>query len=97
MDSNYIGFPDYVNIIGYYSNTSFITPQDCWAAINIMSGWTNASIQINKAGILFQQIRNTDSYPIRTTTLIPLKKGDVVDMSDKTNTNNIAVTLYAMR
>lgn len=96
-DGNVLGFPNYGNIIGEYSNQSFTAPQNCWAKVQMMSGWSNASLNVNGNGVLIQQIQNTNSYPIKTTTLIPLKSGDKVTMSGASATNEITVTLYGMR
>ena len=47
--------------------------------------------------VLVQQIQNTNNYPIKTTTWIPLKNGDTVGMSQTSGSNGIVVTLYEMR
>ncbi len=94
---NFVKFPNYGDIIGTYTNTGFTAPQNCWAKFEITSGWTNATVSINSNGVLIQQIKNTDSYPIRTSIMIPLKKGDVITFSDKTAINGITAVLYSMR
>lgn len=97
LNDNYIGFPDYGTVIATYDNTGFTTSQNCWAKFEITSGWTNATVSINSNGVLIQQIKNTDSYPIRISVMIPLKNGDVITLSSKTSINGISATLYAMR
>lgn len=97
LNDNRIGFPDYTKILATYSNTSFTAPQNCWARIESTSGWTNTTLSVNKNGIIIQQIKNTDNYPIKTTAMIPLKKGDLVTMSSKTSINGITAILYPMR
>ena len=94
---NRVGFPNYGNILGEYTNQSFIAPQNCWAKVQMMSGWSNATLNVNGSGVLVQQIQNTNNYPIKTTTLIPLRSGDRVTMSNASATNEITVTLYGMR
>lgn len=97
LSDNCIGFPDYTKVLGEYSNKSFAAPENCWARIISTSGWTNTTLNVNGNGVVIQQIQNTDSYPIRTSTMIPLKKGDVVTMSSPTKVNGITVLLYPMR
>ena len=97
LTGDYIRFPDYGTVIATYDNTGFTANQNCWAKFEITSGWTNATVSINSNGVLIQQIKNTDSYPIRTSAMIPLKSGDVVTLSNQTSTNDITITLYAMR
>lgn len=97
LNNKLLGFPDYGNVLRTYSNQSFTAPQNCWAKVSMTSGWSNASFNVNGNGVLTQQIQNTDNYPIKTTTLIPLKSGDYVTMSSSSNTNKIEVTLYGMR
>lgn len=97
LSDNCIGFPDYTKVLGEYSNKSFTAPENCWARIISTSGWTNTTLNVNGNGVVIQQIQNTDSYPIRTSTMIPLKKGDVVTMSSPTKVNGITVLLYPMR
>lgn len=97
LNNKLIGFPDYTKILATYSNTSFTASQNCWARIESTSSWTNTTLNVNNNGVIIQQIQNTNSYPIKTNTLIPLKKGDVVTMSEKTNINTITVVLYPMR
>ena len=94
---NRVGFPNYGNILGEYTNQSFVAPQNCWAKVQMMSGWSNATLNVNGSGVLVQQIQNTNNYPIKTTTLIPLRSGDRVTMSNASATNEITVTLYGMR
>ena len=94
--NNRVGFPNYNDKIGYYSGTGFTAPQNCWAIVESISGWTNTTFSVNGVGVITQQIRNTDSYPIRVTVLIPLKKGDVVTMSASTSINSVSATLYSM-
>ena len=94
---DYVRFPDYGTVIETYANTGFTVTQNCWAKFEITSGWTNATVSINSNGVLIQQIKNTDNYPIRTSVMIPLKSGDVVTFSGKTSTNSLFVTLYAMK
>lgn len=94
---NRVGFPNYGNILGEYTNQSFVAPQNCWAKVQMMSGWSNATLNVNGNGVLVQQIQNTNNYPIKTTTLIPLRSGDRVTMSNASATNEITVTLYGMR
>lgn len=96
-DGNVLGFPSYGNILGEYTNQSFVAPQNCWAKVQMMSGWSNATLNVNGSGVLVQQIQNTNNYPIKTTTLIPLRSGDRVTMSGASETNEITVTLYGMR
>lgn len=97
LTGDYIRFPDYGTVIATYDNTGFTVTQNCWAKFEITSGWSNATVSINSNGVLIQQIKNTDSYPIRTSVMIPLKSGDVVTLSEQTSTNGLFVTLYAMR
>lgn len=97
LSDNCIGFPDYTKVLGEYSNKSFTAPENCWARIISTSGWTNTTLNVNGNGVVIQQIQNTDSYPIRTSAMIPLKKGDVVTMSSPTKVNGITVLLYPMR
>ncbi len=92
-----LGFPNYGNILGEYTNQSFVAPQNCWAKVQMMSGWSNATLNVNGNGVLVQQIQNTNNYPIKTTTLIPLRSGDRVTMSNASATSEITVTLYGMR
>ncbi len=94
---NRVGFPNYGNILGEYTNQSFVAPQNCWAKVQMMSGWSNATLNVNGNGVLVQQIQNTNNYPIKTTTLIPLRSGDRVTMSNASATSEITVTLYGMR
>ena len=96
-DGNVLGFPNYGNILGEYTNQSFVAPQNCWAKVQMMSGWSNTTLNVNGSGVLIQQIQNTNNYPIKTTTLIPLRSGDRVTMSNASATNEITVTLYGMR
>lgn len=96
-DGNVLSFPNYGNILGEYTNQSFVAPQNCWAKVQMMSGWANATLNVNGSGVLIQQIQNTNNYPIKTTTLIPLRSGDRVTMSNASATNEITVTLYGMR
>ena len=95
-DGNVLSFPNYGNILGEYTNQSFVAPQNCWAKVQMMSGWSNATLNVNGSGVLVQQIQNTNNYPIKTTTLIPLRSGDRVTMSNASATNEITVTLYGM-
>lgn len=97
LSDSCIGFPDYTKVLGEYSNKTFTAPENCWARIMSTSGWTNTTLNVNGNGVIIQQIQNTDSYPIRTTSMIPLKKGDVVTMSSQTKINGITVVLYPMR
>lgn len=97
LNNKLVGFPDYTKILATYSNQSFTTTQNCWAKIESTSGWNNTSLNVNNNGVIIQQIKNTDSYPIKTTAMIPLKKGDYVTMSSKTSINGIIVILYPMR
>ena len=92
-----VGFPHYGTVIGVYSNESFTVEEDCWAKVQMMSGWSNATLNVNGNGVLVQQVQNTNNYPIKTTTLIPLRSGDRVTMSNASATNEITVTLYGMR
>ena len=97
LSDSCIGFPDYTMVLGEYSNKTFTAPENCWARIMSTSGWTNTTLNVNGNGVIIQQIQNTDSYPIRTTSMIPLKKGDVVTMSSQTKINGITAVLYPMR
>lgn len=97
LSDSCIGFPDYTKVLGEYSNKTFTAPENCWARIMSTSGWTNTTLNVNGNGVIIQQIQNTDSYPIRTTSMIPLKKGDVVTMSSQTKINGITAVLYPMR
>lgn len=97
LNDDRIGFPDYAKTIGTYNNTGFTAPENCWAKIESTSGWTSTTLNVNGNGVIIQQIKNTDSYPIRTSVMIPLKKGDVVTMSSSTSVNGITAVLYPMR
>lgn len=97
LNNKLVGFPNYGSILGTYTNQSFTVSKNCWAKIQITSGWDNATLNVNGNGVLVQQIQNTSSYPIKVSTLIPLMQGDSVTMSSSTSTNSITVTLYNMR
>lgn len=97
LNDNRIGFPDYGKVLGTYTNQTFTAPQNCWAKVQITSGWNNSTLSVNGNGILIQQMQNTSAYPIKVSTMIPLKKGDVVTMSAASSTNGIVVTLYDIR
>ena len=97
LNNKLVGFPHYGSVLGTYVNQSFTVSKNCWAKVQITSGWDNATLSVNGNGVLFQQIQNTSSYPIKVTTLIPLMQGDRVTMSSSTSTNSITVTLYNMR
>ena len=97
LSESCIGFPDYTKRLAEYSNKGFTAPENCWARVTSTSGWTNTTLSVNGNGVIIQQIMNTDSYPIKSTVLIPLKKGDVVTMSSQTKVNGITVLLYPMR
>lgn len=97
MNDNRIGFPNYGKILGTYTNQTFTAPQNCWAKVQITSGWNNSTLSVNGNGVLIQQMQNTSAYPIKVSTMIPLKKGDVVTMSAASSTNGIVVTLYDIR
>lgn len=93
--------PNYERIISTYNslsyNSSFTVYQDCWAKIEMQSGWTNATVSVNNNSSVVQQIQNTNNYPVKTTTWIPLKANDYVTMSATTDTNTIKITLYELR
>ena len=97
MNDNRIGFPNYGKILATYANQTFTAPKNCWAKVQLISGWTNTILTVNNDDVLIQQMQNTSSYPIKVCTMIPLKKGDVVKMSTPSSTNGIVVTLYDMR
>ncbi|WP_461809826.1 hypothetical protein [Faecalimonas sp.] len=97
LSESCVGFPDYTKKIAEYSNKGFTAPENCWARVTSTSGWTNTTLNVNGNGVIIQQIMNTDSYPIKSTVLIPLKKGDVVTMSSQTKVNGITALLYPMR
>ena len=97
LSESCIGFPDYTKKLAEYSNKGFTAPENCWARVTSTSGWTNTTLNVNGNGVIIQQIMNTDSYPIKSTVLIPLKKGDVVTMSSQTKINGITALLYPMR
>lgn len=97
LNDNRIGFPNYGKVLGTYTNQTFTAPQNCWAKVQITSGWNNSTLSVNGNGILIQQMQNTSAYPIKVSTMIPLKKGDVVTMSAASSTNGIVVTLYDIR
>lgn len=92
-----VSFPDYTKELAYYENQGFTAPQNCWARFDITSGWTNSKIYINSIMVFVQQIRNTDDYPIRTSSMLPLKKDDIVTITSKTSVNGIKITLYDMK
>ncbi len=96
LSESSVGFPHYGKIIGTY-RSFFTAPQNCWAKVEATSTWTNTTLSVNNNSVLVQQIQNTNSYPIKTTTWIPLKNGDAVGMSQPTGSNSIVVTLYEMR
>lgn len=96
LSESSVGFPYYGKIIGTYRN-AFTAPKNCWAKVEATSTWTNTTLSVNNNSVLVQQIQNTNSYPIKTTTWIPLKKGDTVGMSQPSGSNSIVVTLYEMR
>lgn len=92
-----IAFPDYTKVLARYTDTSFTVPENCWARVEAKSGWENATFNVNGNGVIIQQIANTSSYPIKTTVMVPLKKGDRVTMSAKSSTNSITAILLPMR
>lgn len=96
LSESSIGFPHYGKIIGTY-RSGFTVPKNCWAKVEATSTWTNATLTVNGNSVLVQQIQNTNNYPIKTTTWIPLKNGDTVGMSQASGSNGIVVTLYEMR
>lgn len=96
LSESSIGFPHYGKIIGTY-RSGFTVPKNCWAKVEATSTWTNTTLTVNGNSVLVQQIQNTNSYPIKTTTWIPLKEGDVVGMSQPSGSNSIVVTIYEMR
>lgn len=97
LNDNRIGFPNYGKVLGTYTNQTFTAPKNCWAKVQITSGWNNSTLSVNGNDVLIQQMQNTSSYPIKVSTMIPLKKGDVVTMSAASSTNGIVVTLYDIR
>ena len=96
LSESSIGFPHYGKIIGTY-RSGFTVPKNCWAKVEATSTWTNTTLTVNGNSVLVQQIQNTNNYPIKTTTWIPLKNGDTVGMSQASGSNGIVVTLYEMR
>ena len=96
LSESSIGFPHYGKIIGTYRSV-FTVPKNCWAKVEATSTWTNTTLTVNGNSVLVQQIQNTNNYPIKTTTWIPLKNGDTVGMSQASGSNGIVVTLYEMR
>ena len=66
------------------------------------SAWTATEICINDMPITIGQILNSSQYPIRTTTVLPVKKGDIVtiksvDNSINTPTSTVRFRLFGMR
>lgn len=97
LSESCVTFPDYTKVLARYTDTSFTVPENCWARVEVKSGWENATFNVNGNGVIIQQILNTSSYPIKTTVMVPLKKGDRVTMSEKSSTNSITAILLPMR
>lgn len=97
LSESCVTFPDYTKVLGRYTDTSFTVPENCWARVEAKAGWSNASFNVNGNGVIIQQILNTNDYPIKTTVMVPLKKGDRVTMSTQSNTNSITAILLPMR
>ena len=65
------------------------------------SAWTSTVISVNGVGIFDAQILNTNSYPIRTNVMIPVKKGDIITISsvssEITADYKVRLRLYGIR
>lgn len=78
LNEKCFGSPDYSTIIEEHKDTGFTASADGWLRIMAYSGWTSTVISINGNAVFDNQILNTDSYPTRSTVLVPVRKGDVI-------------------
>ena len=97
------GFPDYSNEIEVHDDEGFTASADGWLYILAYSGWTSTVISVNGVEVFNRQILNTNSYPVRDTAMMPVKKGDVIsivtvsDQISVASSYKVRMRLFGMR
>ena len=84
--------PDYTSQIA--ATAPYTVPRDGFIKITLTGAWTPCIATINSRSVMTAQIQNTDNYPISSTALFPVKKGDVVAINTYSGSLNSGVLVF---
>ncbi len=98
LNASFPKYPDMSNeiaIIGWQTSFSYTATQDCWAIVGLDSGAASTSAIAKLNGIRIAQVYDVTTS-CQATSLIPLKKGDILTKEAASTTRGMYI-IYGMR